>query len=175
LVRSALGEFPKTRFILADPSQKMLKAAEEKIPRNIKSRVSLLPPTGSAGLANHLEGRKADVVTAIQCHHYLSLSERFAALRSCWEILFSGGLLVVFENIAPETPRGVQVGLKRWASYQMGQGKTRAQAARHVRRYGKEFFPITPQAHLESFRKSGFRAAELFWLSYLQAGFYAIK
>lgn len=175
LVRAASSRFPKTRFILVDPSIEMLKTAAKKMPKDRKNRFEFLSPTGSAGLAAYRGKLKSDVVTAIQCHHYLTPPERLSALKACWDVLVPGGLLVVFENIAPETPQGVRIGLSRWASFQMARGKTKIQASKHVRRYGKEFFPITPRTHLESFRRSGFRTAELFWLSYLQAGFYAIK
>ena len=172
LVQSALRVFPKTRFVLADPSPEMLKIAETKVSKDSKARVSILPPMGSAGLVGKL---KTDVVTAIQCHHYLTVPERLKALKACRNVLNPGGVLVVFENIAPETKEGVRIGLKRWASYQESCGKTKAQTSKHVRRYGKEFFPITTRAHRLLLNKAGFKTVEMFWLSYLQAGFYAIR
>jgi tRNA (cmo5U34)-methyltransferase len=84
-------------------------------------------------------------------------------------------LLVVFENIKPETKEGVRIGLERWASFQVRQGKTKEAVRKHMRRFGRDFFPITPSEHLALFRRAGFRKAGMFWLSYLQAGFYAIR
>jgi tRNA (cmo5U34)-methyltransferase len=97
------------------------------------------------------------------------------AVKACREILSPGGVLVVFENVAPETQEGIRLGLTRWATFQVSNGKTKSEAEKHVGRYGKGFFPITPRAHLALFKRAGFRTAELFWLSHLQAGFYAIR
>jgi tRNA (cmo5U34)-methyltransferase len=45
----------------------------------------------------------------------------------------------------------------------------------HSARYNTEYFPITIKEHLELLDKTGFAACELFWHSYMQSGFYAIK
>lgn len=42
-------------------------------------------------------------------------------------------------------------------------------------RFKHKYFPITIGEHLNLLKRVGFRVAELFWLSYMQAGFYAIK
>jgi tRNA (cmo5U34)-methyltransferase len=175
MVRSALGFFLKTRFVLADPDPEMLLAAEMGISRNEKKRVELLLPTGSEGLSVYQGRFKADVVTAIQCHHYLSAWSRLKAVKACWDLLAPGGLLVVFENIAPDTQEGIRISLKRWALFQVTHGKSRSAAVKHVGRYGKAFYPITLDAHLRLLRQVGFKTVELFWRSHLQAGFYAIK
>ncbi|EOS34690.1 hypothetical protein C808_05074 [Lachnospiraceae bacterium M18-1] len=44
-----------------------------------------------------------------------------------------------------------------------------------MKRYGTEYFPITVEAHLDLMRKCGFSAAELVWMSYMQAGLMGIK
>jgi tRNA (cmo5U34)-methyltransferase len=38
-----------------------------------------------------------------------------------------------------------------------------------------EYFPITVEEHLDLLRNCGFGAVEMFWYSYMQAGFYCIK
>jgi tRNA (cmo5U34)-methyltransferase len=175
MVRSAVRVFPKTRFVLADPDPEMLLAVEAGIPPSNRKRVEMLPSTGSAGLSVYKGRLKANVVTAIQCHHYLSSGARLTAVKACRDLLAPGGLLVVFENIAPDTREGIRIGRKRWASFQMAHGKSRSEAAKHVGRYGKAFYPITLDAHLRLLRQVGFKTVELFWRSHLQAGFYAIK
>ncbi len=57
----------------------------------------------------------------------------------------------------------------------MDNGRTEQEADQHIARYGKEFLPITAEAHLGALGQSGFRVVELFWFSQMQAGFYAIK
>ncbi|MDP4182711.1 MAG: class I SAM-dependent methyltransferase, partial [Bacillota bacterium] len=70
---------------------------------------------------------------------------------------------------------GVRIGKNRWKKFQMESGKTEEEAQKHVDRFGIEFFPITIIEYIELLRKTGFSSVELFWYSYMQAGFYAIK
>jgi len=44
-----------------------------------------------------------------------------------------------------------------------------------MQRFDVEYFPINIEEHLKLLRKTGFRIVELFWYSYMQAGFYGIK
>jgi len=45
----------------------------------------------------------------------------------------------------------------------------------HLKRFNVEYFPINIEEHLSLLRKSGFSVVEMFWYSYMQAGFYCIK
>jgi tRNA (cmo5U34)-methyltransferase len=175
LVEQAFGRFSAARFILADPSEAMLAQARARLAHRESARLTILPPIGSADLALHVEKNSADVVTAIQCHHYLQPPERIKALRACREILKPGGLLVTFENIAPRTAEGVRFGLAAWKQFLMENGRTEPEAEQHIARYGKEFLPITAGDHLDALVQAEFGAAEIFWYSRMQAGFYAIK
>ena len=175
LVQQALSRFPATQFILADPSEAMLQQARARFAKKDDTRLRTLSPVGSADLLSHLAGNTADVITAIQCHHYLQRPERLKALQACYEVLKPGGLFVTFENIAPRTAEGVRVGLTAWKSFLMGHGRTEQEAEQHVSRYGREFFPITAEEHLAALTQTGSRMVELFWFSQMQAGFYAIK
>jgi tRNA (cmo5U34)-methyltransferase len=126
-------------------------------------------------LSTRLEHGSAQVVTAIQCHHYLQIEERRKALRSCFELLAPGGLFVCFENVASRTAEGVRIGLKRWKAFLVAEGRTEEEADKHLARYGTEFFPITVEQHLGLLDEIGFRSSELLWFSQMQAGFYAIR
>jgi hypothetical protein len=53
--------------------------------------------------------------------------------------------------------------------------QARDEAEAHVERFDSEFFPLTVTEHLELLREAGFRTAELFWYSYMQAGVFAIR
>jgi tRNA (cmo5U34)-methyltransferase len=175
LVQQALAPFPATQFILADPSEAMLGEARARFSNEESARLNILPPIGSSDLVSHIGKSAADVLTAIQCHHYLQRTERIAALRACHEVLKPGGLLVTFENIAPRTPEGVRFGLAGWRSFLIGHGRTEQEADHHLARYGREFLPITAEEHLAALTQVGFSVVELFWYSQMQAGFYAVR
>jgi tRNA (cmo5U34)-methyltransferase len=175
LVQQALASFPSTQFILADPSEAMLGQARARFPIEEGARLKILPPVGSADLLSQIGKSSADVLTAIQCHHYLQRAERMDALRACYEVLRPGGLLVTFENIASRTPEGVRFGLAGWKSFLIAHGRTEEEAEQHLARYGREFLPITAEEHLAALTQAGFSVVELFWYSQMQAGFYAVR
>lgn len=175
LVQQALACFPTTQFLLADPSEAMLGQARRRFSDTECARLKILPPIGSSDLVPFVGKSAADVLTAIQCHHYLQRAERIAALRACYEVLKPGGLLVTFENVAPRTPEGVRFGLAGWKSFLIAQGRTEEEAEQHLARYGREFLPITAEEHLAGLRQGGFSVVELFWYSQMQAGFYAVR
>ena len=115
------------------------------------------------------------VISAIQCHHYGGDEVRKGAIDTCFRLLERGGLYVTFENIRPDTVRGVEIGLNRWSHFQIEAGRSEQVVKEHRSRFGKNYFPITIADHLELLRVTGFSVVEVFWLSHMQAGFYAIK
>ena len=173
LVYQCLTAFPKTEFILSDPSEAMLKVAKEKLSASA-GRVKFLEPAATQDLALNLSD-KPDVITAIQSHHYLSAPDRKKATEVCYELLTADGLYITFENIAPMTKTGIETGKKIWGAYQLSKGKTKEETENHLARFGKEYFPITIEKHLNLYRGCGFRAVEMLWYSCMQAGFYCIK
>lgn len=175
LVGRALPLFPETEFILADPSDAMLEQARGRLGVSGGDRVRFLSPAGSDALASQMAGKKCQVLTAVQCHHYLLPSQRKEAVRSCFELLEEGGLYVTSENIAKSTCRGTEIGLKRWGQWQKNLGRSSSDVSDHLRRFNTEYFPVTVEQHLALLRGAGFRVVELFWLSHMQAGFYGIK
>lgn len=158
------------RFALCDPSGRMLSAAKEKL-KGLHTKTEFYK-TPSQELAFCKE---FDVVTAIQSHHYLDKDTRRSATKRCYDALKDGGVYITFENTAPQTEEGKELALRRWERFQVTCGKTPQDARVHLARYGTEYFPITIQEHLVLLRECGFRTAELFWFSYIQAGFYAVK
>jgi len=115
------------------------------------------------------------VITAIQCHHYLDRAGRQAAVDACCRLLKPGGLFLTFENIRPGSPRSFEIGKRYWGAFQIRQGKTAQAAEDHLQRFDREYFPLTVPEHLDLLHRSGFETADLFWYSYMQAGFLAIK
>jgi|WetSurMetagenome_2_1015567.scaffolds.fasta_scaffold19127_6 tRNA (cmo5U34)-methyltransferase len=171
-VEKAAKIFPKTRFVLADPSPGMLSVAREKL--GASKRIKILDPCGTQDIC--LPGtEKFNVVTAIQAHHYLSNYERAKATKVCFERLLPGGVYVTFENIIPASEKGTAIARARWRNYQISVGKDADTVEKHLNRLGVEYLPITVDEHLSLLRKAGFSVVDLLWYSNMQAGFYAIK
>lgn len=175
LVEMALPRFPDALFIMADPSEAMLAEAKRRFANIAPERLKFLPPIGSAAIAADILPCPPQVITAVLCHHYLDEPGRQRAVRSCFKVLARAGVFVQFENIDFEESLLNQNALERWAKYQKDQGRPPAQVESHVRRFGTGYFPITIDEHLELLRRTGFATAGMFWLSHMQAGFYAVK
>lgn len=172
LVRECLQLFPETRFFLADPAEPMLAIAREKLAG--QDRVTFLPPASTQALAEE-KALQPEVITAIQCHHYLSRQERQRAAQACYDLLAPGGVFVTFENSRPFTDTGIALGEKYWGDFQRANGKAEEEVRQHLDRFDKEYFPITVEEHLQLYRAAGFSVVELLWYSCMQAGFYCIK
>lgn len=174
LVEQAVNHFDNTLFILADPSMKMLSQAKEKLVDFSQGKIKFLEPVSTQEIKlDDIE--KADVITAIQSHHYLSMEDRIKATAKCYDLLNENGIYITFENICPLTPEGIEIGKEYWKQFQIMSGKSIEDSDNHMKRFGVEYFPITIQDHLILLKDCGFRVVELFWYSYLQAGFYCIK
>lgn len=172
MAEKALAAFPETQFYLQDPSPQMLERARNKLAPNPRIHIAD-KPLGTQQL--ELETSSFDVITSIQAHHYLPKQERLEAVTNCYRFLRPGGVLVVFENIRPFSEIGIKVGLARWQQFQIAAGKPETEAIQHAKRFDTEYFPVTIDQHLELLRDVGFETVEIFWLSYMQAGFYAVK
>ena len=157
-----------SELVLCNPSEKMLANARKKL----NNQACKYHCIGSEKL--DFENR-FDVVTAIQSHHYFDRATREVAVRNCFKALKAGGIFICFENTAPFTEYGVSNMLKRLETYEIKAGRTPEEVKSHSARYNREFFPITIKEHLELLKKTGFSTAELFWHSYMQSGFYAVK
>lgn len=176
LTRKALPYFPDTRFTLADPSGDMLNQARNLLGENPDSHVHLLDPIGTENLLASTVGiYKFDVITAIQSHHYMKKDTRTIATRACFELLDIGGVYITIENIRPSSERGITMGLDRWGRYQLSKGKAPERINEHRKRFDTAYFPITVEEHLQLLTNCGFADCGIFWYSYMQAGFYAIK
>lgn len=153
---------------LCDPSKEMLALAQSRLANSNVTYRNI----SSQELDYHNE---FDVVTAIQCHHYLSLDERKIAVQKCYHALKENGVFVTFENICMESKVADTLAFLRWQSFMRSKGKTPAEIEQHIARRGTEVLPITIAEHLDLMKNCGFKHVELLWFSYLQAGFFAIK
>lgn len=172
LVSRARPLFSETDFVLADPSKAMLDVAREKFSGEPCS-ISGFIEAGTEDVKFPAES--FDIITAILAHHYLGEAARARVTANCFNMLKKGGLYITFETTRPDTEKGTAIGLERWRMAQISNGKSAEAAAKHISRFGTELSPITVAAQLALLRYTGFFAAELFWKSGMQAGFYAIK
>ena len=168
LAMRILEKNPNARLTLCDPSEKMLDIAKTKLPGGDIRFYNL----SSEQLQFENE---FDVVTAIQCHHYLSLEGRENAVKACYKALKESGVFITFENIKMETDVADAIALKRWQTFLEDHGNSPEDVKMHIERRGVEVFPITIREHIELLKKCGFRSVNVLWTSYLQAGFWAIK
>lgn len=174
LVSKAIEEFPDTKFLLLDPSEGMLDQATKKLSSYSAGKLEFLKASPTQDFSQELE-EKPDIITAIQCHHYLDREGRARAIAMCYNLLKEGGVYITFENIRPLTEEGTEIGKRYWSRFQLTHGRTEEEVKEHLKRFDTEYFPITIEEHLKLLRETGFRAVELFWYSYMQAGFYCIK
>lgn len=157
----------KINFTLCDASAEMLKIAEKRLVGGIVYRN--IP-------SQELDYKEEfDVVTAVQCHHYLSLEERKTATKKCFDALKHNGIFITFENIRLENSAAEELAVRRWKSFMISNGRSPEEAEKQLERRGKEYFPITVEEHKKLLKDCGFRSAQPLWFSYLQAGFFAIK
>lgn len=156
------------KFIFCDSSDKMIRIAKERFERhNAEFLVCEIQKLAYADEFN--------VITAIQVNHYLHINERKRILQKCYEALKNNGLFISFENFAPYTDLGKSVYLEKWKRYQLKQGKSLEECENHVKRYGKDYFPISLSENIELMRNCGFKAVEILWLSNMQVGLWGIK
>ncbi len=174
LISRAYPVFEGTKYFLADPSEEMLNKAQQALSKIPTSQLEILGSIGTENLPDHC-ANSPQVITAILAHHYFARKEREIATKRCFHLLEKDGLYITFENIYPSSEEAKEIGLGRWKQFQMSKGKSEEEANRHISRYNKSFFPVTVDEHLKILKDAGFRIAELFWYSNMQAGFYAIK
>jgi len=172
LVQKAAVEFPDTRFILVDPSVQMLNFAKKKLGGLKAANVEFLEPCPTENLKI---SERFDIITAIQSHHYLMPRGREKATAVCFELLSPKGMYVTFENVRPLTPEGISIGKECWKQFQLGRGRDLQTVEEHLKRFDKEYHPITLLEHISLLRTTGFSTVEVLWYSYMQAGFYCIK
>jgi len=167
---NAQKTFMDTKFFLCDPSIEMLNIALNKCINNTKS-IGFLDTISIDKKWNN----QFDIVTAIQCLHYLDKKGRADSLARCFDILKNDGMFVTFENTRPLTQKGERLYKDYWKQFQIQAGKEEKKAESHIQRFDVEYFPISVIDHIELLKKTGFRTVELFWYSYMQSGYVCIK
>jgi tRNA (cmo5U34)-methyltransferase len=174
LIEKAFSKFPRTFFILADPSKEMLLQARKRLRFVPSDRILFIDSVSSEDLRENIT-MQPEVITAVMCHHYLKPEQRQNAVKACFDSLAIGGIFITFENIYPDSERHLEIGLRRWKEFQLSQGRNAETVEKHLERFNKEYFPIRISEHIEMLTRCGFGTVEMFWYSQMQAGFYAIK
>jgi tRNA (cmo5U34)-methyltransferase len=170
-IRNAQDVFLETEFFIADPSEGMLAKARQ----NLEGcRYSLIGRCGTADIPAATD-RRFDIITAIQCHHYLTREGRNEAVRSCYSLLNDGGFFMTSENIRPFSDEGISRALSYWGAFQRNAGRNEREVTDHLNRFDREYFPITVTEHLQCYRDAGFPVAEVLWLSGMQGVFWCRK
>ena len=159
---------------LLDSDPEMLQQAHQKLKSYPFGDILFLKPLPTQDFPPGI-CTSPDVITAIQAHHYLSADQRKKATVACYDLLKDKGVYVTFENVRPATDEGTAIGKNYWKSFLLKGGRDSAAVDAQLTRFDREFFPITLAEHMALLKETGFRVVELFWYSYMQAGFYAIK
>ncbi len=168
LAQIVLSQREDVSFTVCDPSENMLAEAKAKLGNSDITFINKC--------SQELDFKdRFDVVTAVQCHHYLQPKERELATRKCFEALKDKGIYITFENIRMSTEESDRIALGRWTDFIRTNFRDEEKVRKHVARRGTEVHPITIEEHLALLRKCGFTSVNLLWTSYLQAGFWAIK
>ena len=163
--KKLISTFTETEVFLADPSKNMFEIAKQ-----ISENISEIPTSQL-----DFPEKTFDVITAILSHHYMKPKERKLSTQNCLRMLKTDGVFITFENICPLTPYGIEIAMKRWWHYKSENGVSPEKENEHYARFNNEYLPITILEHLELLKNCGFKTYEIFWLSYMQAGFFAIK
>lgn len=165
----AMQAFPKCAFTLADPSAAMLDIAKAKFKDQDCQFLQ--------GKTNELElnPKSFTVITACLSHHYDIGLEKWKILSSCREALRPGGVYLTVETVAKDTSLGSQTCVELWRQAQLKAGKSEAAVTKHLSRLGDELAPISLREHFRLLKDVGFKNVELYWLSGMQAVFYATK
>ena len=164
----ALNNFDIKKMVCVDLAQEMLQKArilhKDKKVEFLQCDVRKLPYQ-----------QMFDIVTAVQVNHYFKIQERMEAVKKCYAALKEKGIYISFENFAPDSEDGKQLYLERWKQFQIANGKGVEEAASHISRYGRDYFPVTISETIQLLKDCGFRMVEILWVSYMQVGILAEK
>ena len=95
LIARAVAMFPNTHFLLADPSTEMLAQARQRLHASGVQNVTFYAPAASQQLSAVLD-HTPEVITAIQCHHYLNADGRRQSTLECYHPECNVAVLEVF-------------------------------------------------------------------------------
>lgn len=168
LIRSNISRFPKSQFVLADPSSDNIAIAKQLM--NGEQRcLYVTAPTDKLNFGDST----LDVVTAMFCHHYYQdIKDKKKAVTNCSRMLKKGGLFITSEHVRHDEQESAD---KEWKSFMTGAGLPEEFAIEMISRRDKEYFPLTESAHIELLKECGFSEIEVFWSTCSDIGIVARK
>ena len=168
LIRSNIGRFPRTQFVLADPSSDNIATAKQLM--NGEQRcLYVTVPTDKLNFGDST----LDVVTAMFCHHYYQdIEDKKKAISNCFRMLKKDGLYITSEHVRHDDQEFAD---KEWTSFMTGAGLPEEFAIEMISRRDREYFPLTESAHIELLKVCGFSKAEVFWRTCSDTGIIAFK
>ena len=168
LIRTNLDRFPRTQFVLADPSSDNIETAKQLMNGEQRCLYVTVPTDG----LNFGEST-LDVVTAMFCHHYYSdIEDKKKAVANCFRMLKKDGLFITAEHVRHEDQDSAD---EKWIQFMTGAGLPEEFAKEMVSRRDKEYFPLTEAAHVELLKACGFTDIRVFWSTCSDIGLVALK
>ena len=168
LVRENIGRFPRTQFVLADPSSDNIATAKEYM-HGEQRCLYVTKPTHELNFGDST----LDAVTAMFCHHYYEdVEDKMRAIINCSRMLKDGGIYITAEHVAHDDQDAAD---EEWIAYMTDAGLPREFAEEMVSRRDRDYFPLTDAAYLELLKVCGFTRAEVFWRTCSDIGIIAFK
>ena len=168
VVRDCLPAFPKTQFVLADPSSDNIQECKRLMNGNERCLYVDRPTDG----LNFGDG-SVDAITAILCHHYYPGDGRRKATENCFRMLRKNGIYVTFEHVRYES--GQEDMDKEWRSKMISNGLPEEFADEMLSRRYHEFYPLTEEEFVRHLKDAGFSSVEVIWKTCSDIGLKAVK
>lgn len=168
LIRSNIDRFPKTQFVLADPSSDNIATAKESM-HGEQRCLYVTKPTHELNFGDST----LDAVTAMFCHHYYqNIDEKRKAIGNCFRMLKEGGIFITAEHVRHDD---IDKSDEGWIAYMKDAGLPDEFAYEMVSRRDREYFPLTESEYLELLIDCGFHRAEVFWMTCSDIGIVAYR
>lgn len=168
VVRSCIDSFPKTQFVLADPSSDNLDECKKLMGGNERC-LYVNRPTDRLNLGDET----IDAITAILCHHYYPDDGRISATKNCFRMLKKNGIYVTFEHVRHD---GCQEEMDaEWRKRMISNGLPEEFADEMLSRRYHEFYPLSEDEFVFLLKDTGFSKVEVIWKTCSDIGLKAIK
>ena len=168
LIRANIDRFPKTQFVLSDPSSDNISTAKESM-HGEQRCLYVTKPTHELNFGDST----LDAVTAMFCHHYYEdIEDKKKAIGNCFRMLKKNGIFITAEHTRHDDQERADA---EWLDFMKDAGLPGEFAAEMVSRRDREYFPLTESAHIELLKSCGFTDISVFWSTCSDIGIVAFK